>query len=58
MKKITGIIAVTLLLLVCLIGNSQSINDKESIKKLIDKVNSYQLKNPWKEFDDIWIRGT
>ena len=24
----------------------------------MDKVNKYQLENPWKEFDDNWIRGT
>ena len=25
---------------------------------LMDRVNAYQLKNPWKEFDNNWIRGT
>lgn len=37
---------------------SQSIDDKASIKEVMDKVNAYQLKNPWQEFDNNWIRGT
>jgi len=42
----------------CLIADAQSLFDKESVKAVMDKVNSYQLENPWKEFDDNWIRGT
>ena len=37
---------------------SQSIYEKETVKKLMDKVNTYQLNNPWQEYDDNWIRGT
>ena len=37
---------------------SQSIFEKKTIKQLMDKVNIYQLNNPWAEYDDNWIRGT
>jgi unsaturated rhamnogalacturonyl hydrolase len=36
----------------------ENIYTKSFIGDLIHKVNDYQLKNPWKEFDDNWIRGT
>jgi rhamnogalacturonyl hydrolase YesR len=39
-------------------ANTQSIFKKETVQQLMDKVNNYQLNNPWKEFDDNWIRGT
>ncbi len=37
---------------------AQSIYERGQIKKLMDKVNTYQLNNPWQEYDDNWIRGT
>ncbi|AUP79226.1 glycoside hydrolase family 88 protein [Flavivirga eckloniae] len=37
---------------------AQSIYDKATIKELMDRVNAYQLKNPWQKYDDNWIRGT
>lgn len=37
---------------------AQSIFEKDHIKKFMDKVNTYQLNNPWREYDDNWIRGT
>lgn len=40
------------------ISNAQSLFEKKTVKQLIDKVNTYQLKNPWKDYDDNWIRGT
>jgi unsaturated rhamnogalacturonyl hydrolase len=52
------ILFVLFLLFVSLIADAQSIYDKESVKAIMDKVNRYQLANPWKEFDDNWIRGT
>lgn len=42
----------------CLRAGGQSVFDKESVKVIMDKVNTYQLENPWKDFDDNWIRGT
>lgn len=48
----------TLLLLSALITGAQSVFDKHSVKAVMDKVNKYQYENPWKEFDDNWIRGT
>ena len=44
--------------IVCLTIKAQSIYSQESIKRIIDKVNTYQLNNPWAEYDDNWIRGT
>jgi len=38
--------------------HAQSIFDKKEIKSIIDKVNTYQLNNPWRAYDDNWIRGT
>lgn len=46
------------LMLISSVVNAQSVYDKESIKTIIEKVNKYQLENPWTEFDDNWIRGT
>jgi unsaturated rhamnogalacturonyl hydrolase len=46
------------LLLTSFIADSQSLFDKESVKAIMDRVNKYQFENPWKEFDDNWIRGT
>ena len=40
------------------ISNAQAIFEKNNVKQLMDKVNTYQLNNPWKEYDDNWIRGT
>src|SRR5680860_945192 len=37
---------------------AQSIYDRSTIKEFMDRVNSYQLNNPWQEYDDNWIRGT
>ncbi len=45
-------------LITVLSSNAQSIFEKENIKQLMDKVNAYQLANPWKEYDDNWVRGT
>lgn len=40
-----------------LVGD-QSVFDKESVKRIMDKVNHYQLKHPHAQYDDNWIRGT
>ena len=45
-------------LITVLNSNAQSIFEKETVKQLMDKVNTYQLNNPWKVYDDNWIRGT
>jgi len=37
---------------------SQNIFEKSYIKKLMNRVNNYQLNNPWQAYDDNWIRGT
>jgi len=37
---------------------AQSVFEANKIKELMDRVNSYQLANPWREYDDNWIRGT
>lgn len=42
----------------CKMGVAQSIDDKKAVKSIMDRVNKYQLENPWQEFDDNWIRGT
>lgn len=47
-----------LAILLCHFAGAQYVADKEQVKSLMDKVNGYQLANPWKEFDDNWIRGT
>jgi len=52
------ILSTTLLIFLSLITDAQSVYDKVSVKAIIDKVNRYQLENPWTEFDDNWIRGT
>lgn len=39
-------------------SNAQSIFKKEAVKQIMDKVNTYQLNNPWQEYDDNWICGT
>ncbi len=48
--------------IICLCSFSTSAQDdilsKSSVKAIIDKVNDYQYANPWREFDDNWIRGT
>ncbi|MEX2234777.1 MAG: glycoside hydrolase family 88 protein [Cyclobacteriaceae bacterium] len=49
---------VFLFFFLCQIANGQSIYDKKSVKSIMDKVNNYQLANPWTDFDDNWIRGT
>lgn len=38
--------------------SQDDIYSKSYIEEIIQKVNSYQLANPWKETDDNWIRGT
>ena len=55
-----GKIALVMLIvfIACLNIKAQSIYTQESIKKVMDKVNTYQYNNPWAEFDDNWIRGT
>jgi len=65
------IVSLTLLLLTSLFSNAQSVFDKVAIKAIMDRVNKYQLENPWIEFDNngrelehfknpilSWIRGT
>jgi unsaturated rhamnogalacturonyl hydrolase len=52
------IILFLFLVMINLVINAQSVFDKASVKAVMDKVNKYQLENPWKEFDDNWIRGT
>ncbi len=47
-----------ILLSVCLGTHAQSIYDKASVKELMERTNRYGLANPWKEYDDNWIRGT
>ena len=43
----------------CIKVNGQSVNDKASIRLVMDKVNTYQLKHPWTDSADYnWIRGT
>lgn len=37
---------------------AQSIYDQSTIKELMQRTNKYQLKNPWREYDNNWIRGT
>ena len=51
-------ILIPLLLLSCVYTNAQPIHDKPAVKAIMDRVNFYQLQNPWKEFDNNWIRGT
>ena len=55
-KKIT--LTILMAFFVCLNIKAQSIYSQKSIKKVMDKVNTYQFNNPWAEFDDNWIRGT
>ena len=45
---------------VLLAANSvaQDIYKKENVKELMERVNTYQFKHPWQEYDDNWIRGT
>lgn len=50
-------VAILMLLLYHFAG-AQPLSDKHQVKAHMDKVNQYQLANPWKEFDDNWIRGT
>ncbi|MFY0628408.1 MAG: glycoside hydrolase family 88 protein [Reichenbachiella sp.] len=50
-----------LTVLLILIGTtifSQSIDDKKSIKEVMLRTNAYQLENPWRAYDNNWIRGT
>ncbi len=56
MKKI----AVTLLITIvaCQAIQAQSIFEQKTIKDLMDKVNTYRVNNPWRAYDDNWIRGT
>ncbi|MBU3028409.1 glycoside hydrolase family 88 protein [Zobellia galactanivorans] len=56
MKKHTIFLFLTIVLSLNL--KAQSIYDQSTIKELMDRTNEYQLKNPWKAFDDNWIRGT
>ena len=49
---------IPILLLTCLATHAQSIHDKQDVKAIMDRVNKYQLENPWQEFDNNWIRGT
>ncbi|TRX47324.1 hypothetical protein FNH22_30080 [Fulvivirga sp. M361] len=56
MKK--ALLALFIIPSISLSLQAQSIFEKDHIKKLMDKVNSYQLNHPWKEYDDNWIRGT
>lgn len=37
---------------------AQNVFDQDVIKELMDRTNQYQLKHPWREYDDNWIRGT
>jgi len=63
MKKLTIILPLLLLLLpglnsVAISQETPEIFTKPFIADIIHKVNDYQLQNPWREFDDNWIRGT
>ena len=62
MKKVTIILPLLLLLPgLHSVANSQDtpeIFTKPFIADIIQRVNDYQLQNPWREFDDNWIRGT
>jgi unsaturated rhamnogalacturonyl hydrolase len=56
---------ILLLVIYCLtavpqMSKAQSVDAfrKDAVVQLMDKVNTYQLNNPWKEYDDNWIRGT
>ena len=52
---------VFLVALCCLYTKANAQQDVLStsfIKSIADKVNQYQLANPWTERDDNWIRGT
>ena len=56
MKKL---VLIFIMALYCVVNtNAQTIFEKETVKQLMDKVNTYQLNNPWAEYDDNWIRGT
>ena len=57
MKRLKKVL-IPLLLMTCAISNAQSIHDKQGVKAIMDRVNKYQLENPWQEFDNNWIRGT
>ncbi len=53
--------AVLLIFMILFVGQNlraQSIFERTHIKMLMDKVNTYQLNHPWREYDDNWIRGT
>lgn len=52
------ILFITILIICTQFANSQSISDKKAVKAVMDKVNTYQLNHPWKDYDDNWIRGT
>ena len=56
MKK--EIIIISLLQLAFFVSAQEDIYSKSFVKSQIDKVNDYQYANPWREFDDNWIRGT
>lgn len=56
MKKIISTFVAVFMTMI--IMDAQSIFDQKSIKELMDRTNNYQLKNPWRAYDDNWIRGT
>ncbi len=50
---ITGIF-----LIFCLMAGSRPPMDPSSVKEAMERANRYRLENPWKVFDNNWIRGT
>ena len=63
MKQLKLLFASHLVLFLFLHGNllfaqERGIFSKEYIADIIDKVNRYQLNNPWSQDDYNWIRGT
>src|SRR5665648_524804 len=63
MKKLKPLIIIQLAISLFLLVTSSYAQDniiftKAYIADIIDKVNTYQLKNPWTKEDFNWIRGT
>ncbi|WP_299547786.1 glycoside hydrolase family 88 protein [Seonamhaeicola sp.] len=56
MKK--SILSLLAILAVSLSIKAQSIFDRSTIKEFMHRTNKYQLDNPWRAYDDNWIRGT
>jgi len=56
MKKLT--LSFFMLIALAVQMKAQSVYERPVIKELMDRTNTYQLNNPWREYDDNWIRGT